>query len=167
MAFPSRSSRGPAGRYEQPWDLARREFSDALSRFFGPGVLGGWIDDGGLAPFGVDIREDADRIYIEADLPGFRKEDVDISLDNGVLTVTAEKRQDAGDAGAPDAEGQSGRFSQGDYVLRERRYERFQRSFTLPTSVDEENVDARLENGCLCVTLNKSPESKRRKIPVT
>lgn len=175
MALPIRISR--ADRID-PFELERRDLSDVLGRFLG----GGWAEDGGrLAPFGVDIREDADHLIVEADLPGFRKEDVDITLENGTLTIDAEKRQEAepepaktagarGRAGAPQAQQQAAHAAQGrrgNYLLRERRYERFTRSFTLPQNVDEQNVQAKLENGCLTITLSKREESKPRRIGVS
>ena len=115
---------------------------------------------GSLAQYGVDIREDADHVYVEADLPGFRKEDVDVSIDNGTLTIRAEKRQEPAEAEAPGKEKEN-------YLLRERRYERFERSFTLPSNVDEQNVQAKLREGCLTITLNKTEESKPKRIPLS
>src|SRR4029450_9163513 len=91
----------------------------------------------GLAPYGVDIREDADHIYVEAELPGFKKDEVDITLENQTLTISAERRQEEkkGDAG------------KGDMLLHERRYTRFLRSFTFPPTVDEQSVNAKLNDG--------------------
>ena len=105
-------------------------------------------------PFGVDIREDADHLYVEADLPGFKKDEVDITLENQTLTIAAERRLEQKD------NNESG------YLLNERRYSRFLRSFTLPPTVDEKSVQAKLENGVLTVTLNKREETKPRKITV-
>src|SRR5437764_14303060 len=125
MALPTRVNRGTA--YD-PFELAQREFDNMLGRF-----LGGRAPTGeghaALAPYGVDVREDADHIYVEAELPGFRKEDVDITLENNTLTITAEKKmerkepQEGADKG--NKKGQSA------YLLRERRYSRFARAFTL------------------------------------
>jgi HSP20 family protein len=55
---------------------------------------------------------------------------------------------------------------EGSYLLRERRYERLQRNISLPQGIDEQNVNAKLENGCLTVTLNKTERAKARKIPL-
>lgn len=144
----------------EPMDSLRRDFTDLMSRFLGP-MRGG---EAGLQPFGVDISDDADHLYIEADLPGFRKDEVEITLNNGLLTISAERREMRGD---PPDEQPRPRRAGGNYLLRERQYERYHRSFTLPVSVDEEHVDARLEDGCLCITLNKTSESKPRRIPVS
>jgi HSP20 family protein len=125
-----------------------REFDTALGRIFGGG------DGGNLrwAPFGVYVREDADHIYVEAELPGFKKDDVDITLENQTLTISAERKEE--------------QENKGDYLLNERRYQRFLRSFTLPPTVDEKKVDAKLNDGMLSITLNKREETKPRKIQV-
>jgi HSP20 family protein len=131
-----------------PMESFHREFDTALGRIFGGG-------DGGQirwTPFGVDVREDADHIYVEAELPGFRKDDVDITLENQTLTISAERKET--------------QEKTGDYLLNERRYQHFLRSFTLPPTVDEKKVDAKLNDGVLSITLNKREETKPRKIQV-
>ena len=132
-----------------PAESFHREFDTALSRIFGGG-------DGGQirwTPFGVDVREDADHIYVEAELPGFRKDDVDITLENQTLTISAERKEE--------------QEKKGDYLLNERRYQRFLRSFTLPPTVDEQTVNAKLNDGVLTITLNKREETKPKKISVS
>ena len=119
----------------------------------------------------MDIREDADHIYVEADLPGFRKEDVDISIENDMLTITAERRRKSPTsrrAGRKLEQGDAGKSnrSQGEYLLRERRIQRFVRSFTLPPTADPQSVQAKMENGVLRITLNKSENAKPRHIAV-
>jgi HSP20 family protein len=105
-------------------------------------------------PYGVDIREDSDKIYVEADLPGFKKDEVDITLENSTLTISAERRTEVKDE------------KQGDWLLNERRYARFLRSFTLPPTVDESSVNAKLNDGILTITINKREETKPRKVKV-
>lgn len=142
MALPTRVARAMTDPFEQLRDL------DAIvSRVFGR--------DGGqtsFAPYGVDIREDADHLYVEAELPGFKKEEVDITLENQTLTISAERKVQT--------------EQKGDWLLNERRYTRFLRSFNLPPTVDESTVDAKLHDGVLTVTLNKREETKPRKIKV-
>jgi HSP20 family protein len=145
MALPTRVARA----FIDPVESFSRDF-DVLSRFFN----GGQNDGGRLAPYGVDIREDGDHLVVEAELPGFKKEQVDITLENQTLTIAAERRDESKDKG------------EGGYLLNERRYSRFLRSFTLPPTVDEKSVQAKLENGVLTVTLNKREETKPRKISV-
>src|SRR4051794_41405278 len=87
--LPTRVARQSNG---DPAEAFHREFDTALGRIFG--------GDGGnvrWAPYGVDVREDADHIYVEAELPGFRKEDVDITLENQTLTITAQRSEQVGD----------------------------------------------------------------------
>ena len=109
---------------------------------------------GRFAPYGVDVREDADHLYVEAELPGFKKDEIDITLENQTLTISGERRE------TPANE------KKGEWLLNERRYTRFQRSFTLPPTVSEQSVDAKLSDGLLTITLNKREESKPRKITV-
>ncbi len=147
MALPTRVNRG---QYD-PFESAQREFDHMLNRWMGN--RGG---DGHqmLAPYGVDVREDQDHIYVEAELPGFKKEDVEITLENQTLTIAAERNDDKNGE------------KKGDLILNERRYTRFLRSFTLPPTVDEKSVQAKLEHGVLTVSLNKREETKPRKITV-
>ena len=153
MALPTRVNR-EMQQYD-PVLSAQREFDTMLNRWFGgretDGGMGGY-----LAPYAVDVREDADHIYVEAELPGFRKDDVDITLENSTLTIAAERKDE-----------KEQKDDQGDWLLRERRYNRFLRSFTLPPTVDEKSVDAKLSDGVLKITLTKREETKPRKISVS
>jgi len=152
MALPTRVQRGA-----DPIELAQREFDTMLGRFFGNRVL----DDGNyLAPYGVDVREDADHVYVEAELPGYKKDEVDVNLENQTLTISAEHNENN--------EPKSGEKNEkAEWLLRERRYTRYQRSFTLPPTVDAQSVQAKLNDGVLTVTLNKREESKPRRITVS
>ena len=152
MALPTRVHRGQT--YD-PFEGAQREFDTMLNRFFGGRDVGAGDGGGYLAPYAVDVREDGDHIYVEAELPGFKKDEVDITLENQTLTIAAERREQS----KPDAK-------KGEHLLRERRYTRFLRSFTLPPTVDEQTVDAKLNEGVLTITLNKREETKPRKISV-
>jgi HSP20 family protein len=156
MALPTRVNRGMQ-QYE-PFEAAQREFDTALSRFFGGGRERDGNGGGYLAPYAVDVREDADHIYVEAEMPGFKKDEIDITLENQTLTIAAERREQQ-------ESGKDGK--KGEHLLRERRYTRFLRSFTLPPTVDEQTVNAKLNDGVLTVTLNKREETKPRKIDVS
>ena len=155
MALPTRVQRGGQQQFD-PFEQAQREFDSLLGRFLGDRQANG---SGGspLAPYAVDVREDGDHIYVEAELPGFRKDEVDITLENQTLTIAAERleNRDGGEA------------KKGEHLLRERRYTRFLRSFTLPPTVDEQSVNAKLNDGVLTVTLSKREETKPRKISVS
>jgi HSP20 family molecular chaperone IbpA len=150
MALPTRVNR-PQG-YVEPFDAAQREFDSMLSRFFG----GRDIEGCAFAPYGVDVREDADHLYVEAELPGFRKEDVNITVENQTLNISAERKEDRKEGGD----------KKGEWLLRERRYNRYQRSFTLPQNVNDQKCDAKLNDGVLTITLDKREESKPRKVQV-
>ncbi|HEY7115484.1 MAG TPA: Hsp20/alpha crystallin family protein [Tepidisphaeraceae bacterium] len=150
MALPTRVNRG----FTDPLDMIGREFDTVLNRFFAGEGDGGRRQGAWLAPYGVDIREDQDHLYVEADLPGFKKEEVDVTLENQTLTISAEHKE------------QANQEKKGDWLLNERHYARFLRSFTLPPTVDEGKVDARLQDGVLRITLNKREETKPRKIQV-
>lgn len=149
MALPTRVHRGT---YADPYESLQREFDTMLNRFLTPGDA-----DGGqrLAPYAVDVREDPDHFYVEAELPGFRKEEVDITLENQTLTISAERKEE-----------RDQKDKKGDLLLHERRYNRFMRSFTLPPTVDEQSVNAKLQDGVLKIVLNKREETKPRKIQV-
>ena len=149
MALPTRINRGTG--LLDPTDLLSRDFEGMFNRWLGGRETGGGQP---LAPYGVDIREDGDHFYVEAELPGFKKEEIDITLENQTLTISAERRSE-------NTNGQKG-----DLLLHERRYSRFLRSFTLPPTVDEGSVNARLQEGVLTVTINKREETKPRKIKV-
>jgi HSP20 family protein len=151
MALPTRINRG--GTAVDPFDMLSRDFEGMFNRW-----LGGRETNGSqpLAPYGVDIREDADHFYVDAELPGFKKEDVDITLENQTLTISAERRY----------ENKQGDGHGDEWLLRERRYNRFLRSFTLPPTVDEGSVNARLQDGVLTITINKREETKPRKVKV-
>ncbi len=101
----------------------------------------------------VDIRETDDALILFAELPGLTKEDVQITLENQVLTLAGERKFEK------EAKGES-------YHRVERSYGAFTRSFTLPTNVKIEKVDASFEHGMLTVTLPKMEESKPRRISI-
>jgi len=153
MALPTRVQRGQ--QYD-PFEQAQREFDHLLGRFLGDRQTNGSNGGSALAPYAVDVREDGDHIYVEAELPGFKKNEVDITLENQTLTIAAERREEKEDGG-----------KKGEHLLRERRYTRFLRSFTLPPTVDEQTVNAKLADGVLTITLNKREETKPRKISVS
>ena len=162
MSLPTRVSRQQNG--QEPHEYMQRELDSMLGRFFG-----GQPDmSRSYSPYGVDVREDADHLYVEAELPGFKKEDVDITLENQTLTIAAvrseERREENGNGGSNG--GASGGAKKGEWLLNERRHTRFLRSFTLPPTVSEQKVDAKLSDGVLTITLNKREETKPRKIQV-
>ena len=118
--------------------------------------------------YGVDVREDADKLIVEAELPGFRKNEVEIVLDKSVLTITAAhvapQPTNGGNIQAGDSQpAEVG----GEWLLRERRRGTYRRAFHLPRTADGANVAAMLEDGILTITLTKREETKPRRIAVS
>ena len=129
-----------------PFDLIGREFDRALR-----GINGDDENRLVTAAYPVDIHEDDDHLYVEAEMPGFSRDEIDVTLEKGVLTLAGERKVEP---------------REGESHLNERRYTRVHRRFTLPETVDENDVDARLEDGVLRLTLSKREEVKPRKIEV-
>lgn len=102
----------------------------------------------------VDVREDEKELTILAELPGLKQDDVEVTCDNGVLTIRGEKSEER-------KEGDDRR-----YHLVERTYGSFTRSFQLPQAVDESKIEGSFENGVLTVRIPKAalPQPKRIQI---
>ncbi|OSC98328.1 HSP20-like chaperone [Trametes coccinea BRFM310] len=104
----------------------------------------------------IDIHEDKEKNLVTAtfEVPGLKKEDVNIDVHNNVLTVSGEQKQ-------------SEERKEEGYVVRERRYGRFSRSIPVPQGIKPEEIKANLENGVLTVTFPRtSPEQAPKKITV-
>ncbi|MDQ3808891.1 MAG: Hsp20/alpha crystallin family protein, partial [Chloroflexota bacterium] len=102
----------------------------------------------------VDVHEDNQQISLNVELPGIKPENVDISVENGVLTVRGEKREER-------KEGEEGR-----YHLVERSYGSFLRSFVLPQGVNEEQIAADFDNGLLRIRIPKAALPQPRRIQI-
>ena len=107
---------------------------------------------GRLAP-SVDIHEDEGHFIVTAELPGARREDVNVELEDDVLTIRGEKRCER------EEKKEKRRFV-------ERTYGTFSRSFTLPSHADPEQVSASLQDGVLTVKIGKRPETKPRIVDI-
>lgn len=101
----------------------------------------------------VDIIEEKDRFVLRADVPGVKTEDIEVSMDNGVLSVSGERHAIApsDDSGVQRVERATGRFL---------------RRFTLPDTADAEGIAAKSSNGILEVVIPKAPEIQARRITV-
>jgi HSP20 family protein len=124
----------------------RTLFGEPFSDLFVPSV--GWIPS-------VEVTEKGEDIVVSCELPGMVKEDVEIVLQNNVLTIRGEKKEER-------KEEMEGRR----YLVTERNYGSFARSFTLPTTVAADKVNATFEKGVLTIHLPKTAESKDRLIPI-
>lgn len=130
----------------------QRRMDDMFSRF-----LGDWFGEeptemGTYWP-AVDVSETDENLVVKAELPGARSEDIDISVQGNTLTIRGEKKTEL--------EGNEGRYR---HV--ERRYGSFQRTFTLPSEVDAEKIEATHRDGVLTITLPKRETAKPHRIPV-
>ena len=106
---------------------------------------------GGWSP-ALDLYQDKDNVVAVVELPGMKKEDIDISLRDGTLTISGERKSQT---------------SNGEIAERTERYiGRFRRSVTLPTRVDADKISASYRDGILTVTLPKAEEAKPKQIEV-
>lgn len=118
------------------------------------GTPGTWRTRGWLPP--VDINETENEIEVQVEVPGMRGDDIDVTVENGILTISGEKRY----------QHQEGSEEKGNLML-ERHYGRFTRSFTLPAQVDAESVTAECADGILTITLPKRSEARPKRISVS
>ena len=118
-------------------------------------AFGGWNGEavGSAWTPSCDVREDKEHLTITLDLPGVKPEEVKISVEGPVLTIRGERRQ---------VDEQTDER----WHRYERSYGTFERSFTLPSTVDPERIQATTEHGVLTVTLPKIERAKPREIPV-
>jgi HSP20 family protein len=110
-------------------------------------LLEGWFP-------AVDVYEDKDNLLVTAELPGLKKEDIQISLDNGNLTLSGERKQEE-------------KRQDADVYRSERWVGRFHRSVSLPCRVEAEKIKATYSEGVLTVTLPKAEDAKPKQIPIT
>lgn len=101
----------------------------------------------------VDVRDTGSEIVVEAEVAGYTPEQIDVTLENNVLSIVGEKRQQAEEKSES-------------YFLKERMNTKFSRSFRLPHTVDSENVKAEYENGVLRIALAKQEKTLAKKIEV-
>ena len=101
----------------------------------------------------VDIKEETDRFLIQADLPGMNPEDIEITMENGVLTLRGERRWEQ-------------EHNRDDYRRVERVRGAFYRRFALPETANAENIQAECRNGVLQVSIPKQEKAQPRRIQV-
>jgi len=140
----------------------KREFDRLFDSFFsGGGLLAPWqgfgrsLSTGGTVVPSFDVSENDEGFEVTAELPGMSESHVEITMNDGLLTVAGEKKDE--------------RSEEGDnrHVM-ERRYGAFRRSLRLPESIDEERIAARFDKGVLHVSLPKKPDAVKppRKIAI-
>ncbi len=129
-------------------------FSYALDSYFDeifPSLGTGFFTKGSYPK--VDISENDKNLEIVAEIPGLNKDQVKVELNNGILSISGEKKEEVED-------------KKKNYVHKELKHSSFYRSFSVGDNVNEENIDAKFENGVLTITLPKTeptpkPEPKQ------
>jgi HSP20 family protein len=141
----------PQIRTYQPGSPIRRALGSEWARLFddanSPDAWTVW------AP-AADLYETTEEFILEMGLPGFDPDDIDVTVEHGILGVTGQRTRNEGDEDR-------------NYHVREHTYERFTRSFSIPASVSVSGVRADFDKGMLVVTLPKAAEAKPRKIEVS
>lgn len=141
------NSKGNGNRYQDPFSLARSIFG--FDPFFD---MQRGVSKATFAP-AFEVKEREDAFVLQADVPGVKESDLDISVNGNVLTVSGSRQAHERKEGET-------------YYLYERNYGSFSRSFTLPDEANLEAIEARLNDGVLHLTIGKKAESKPRKITV-
>lgn len=138
-------------RYSRPNNrLMSTRFSDIMDDFFNDVVSS---RQESFVP-GIDISETEKEFHISAELPGMKKEDININLENGRLSISGErsfKNEDNGET----------------YHRVETQYGSFNRSFQLPENVDEDSIKATYEDGLLNITVDKSEDKVKKQIEIS
>jgi HSP20 family protein len=101
----------------------------------------------------VDVYQDKDNVYVKAEVPGMKKEDVEVSLHDGILSISGERKSET-------------QHKDAETYRSERFVGRFQRSFTLPSLVKADEVKAQYKDGILTITLPKAEEAKPKQIEI-
>ena len=131
------------------------EVSSRLNRFFGKDMQTFSVADGGFADWApaMDVQETDTEYLVKADLPDVKREDVKVSVEDGVLAVEGERRMEKEEKGRK-------------FHRTERIYGRFVRRMAVPTNVDSERVAADFKDGVLSVHLPKSPSVKPKTVDI-
>ena len=114
----------------------------------------------------VDVKEGKDAYTLEMDLPGKSEKDVNIELNDNVLTISSEK-ETVNEQKDNDKENKAEKKDEVKWLIRERSYSHFQRSFTLPNDVDNEKLSAAVKNGVLTVTMPRKALVQPKRIAIT
>lgn len=147
--LPGLRTRGAVTPFERLWDV-RREM-DRLFEGYETGNENGtslWVPP-------MDVVETGEEILCHVEAPGLNKEDLDLRVEGNIVTISGEKRYE-----------RNGNEKETGFRHFERRYGRFERSFTIPQTVEADRVKARYENGVLTVVLPKAERSKPRRVEV-
>ena len=138
----------------QRWEPFRelRRMDEVMNRLWRGQFRDGF---GGIDKWAVplDVVEDDDKIIVRATLPGVKPEDINVTLENEVLTISAETKTETEER-------------EENYLVRERRTGKFHRTLRLPDTVDSEKVDTKYENGIVEITFPKAEAKKARRLSI-
>ena len=139
-------------RYTRPNDsnMMSKRFSDIMDEFFNDAVKS---RRDSFVP-SIDISETEDQFLISAELPGMKKEDITINLENSRLSISGKRTFEKEDKGKK-------------YHRVETSYGSFERSFQLPDNVDEESISASYENGLLNISIQKNEQEVKKQIEIS
>ncbi len=137
-------------QYRPSTDLLSPFFDDVFGRGFG-----GRLSNGMLRAPEADVVERENAIEVTLEMPGMKSDDIEISLESNVLTISGEKKQTREE-----------KDEESSWHLTERRYGHFSRSFVLPRDVDADRIEAEFEDGVLKVIVPKSERARRRRISI-
>ena len=144
---PELSAWGGLGRLSSLRDEIDRLFEEPLAELTRTShLLSGWTP-------ALDVYEDKDVLTVKAELPGMKKEEIDISLQDGCLSISGERKSEE-------------KFESAEVYRAERFVGRFQRSLSLPSPVAADKVKAQYKDGVLTITLPKTEEAKPKQIDV-
>ena len=129
-----------------------RRMDAAMNRMWNPGVQA-QDSAGGRWDIAMDVVQDGDDLIVRASLPGVDPDEIQVTLEDGLLTIEGET-------------GSESEEQKGDYLLRERRFGRFHRALRLPSSVDAERAQPAYANGVLTITVPKQEAKKARRLQI-
>jgi HSP20 family protein len=140
----------------QRWDPFRemRQVENAMNRLWGRyGGLNDWRSEIEQWSIPIDVLQKGDEVLVKASLPGVKPEEIDVSVEDNVLSIKAESstEKETEDKG---------------YLVRERSYGSFYRALRLPENVDPEKIKSSYKDGVLEINMPKAEEKKRKQIKV-
>ena len=129
---------------------------DEVNRLFETSALGSTRDAGLFTEWAppLDVFQDRDNVFVKVELPGLKKDEIDISVHEGILSVSGERKHES-------------ESKEGDSFRSERFFGRFHRSVSLPATVNAGAVKASYKDGILSVTLPKAEEAKPKQIEIS
>jgi HSP20 family protein len=142
----------PQQRNDDPFDLLHREINELFDGYYGGlGRFGRPL----IGSKGFELSETDDEIQLKIEMPGIDEKDIEVTLDEGILTVRGERREERQD-------------KKRNYRISEMSYGHFSRSIPLQAEVDRNKVKAVFKRGVLALTLPKTEQTKagRRRIPI-